>query len=1037
MKKTSSRLVLALVGAVLLSTSALATTYYVDATQSGDSANGLTWETAKQTIQAAADLAVDGDTVMVADGTYATGSVIPPDDTWPCRVYTDQAITLESVNGPEFTIIDGSQEARCVYLRAAAQLRGFTLTDGNAGTNTLSSGGGLVAYSTDENEILISNCIIKNSHANFYGGGVYLSNGTMTNCTVEGNASESNAGGVYLSQSTLQHCTIEENTAAQNGGGVYAQESRLEFCTISDNTAGNIAGGLYLSASSASSCKILDNESVSGGACHLYDDSNFGMATLNSCLIARNHSAPNAVVTFAGGTLNFCTIVDNEGSGVGTDPEEINSCIIWDNSLGDIQGWSWLSDIHDSCSPDLDDFNGCITNAPNFCQGSYRLMPDSPCLNQGDETDAPAYDLDGRPRVMHHADMGAYESAFPLFVDANQPDDSASGVFATQAKRTLQAGAELAAEIIEAGSLDYIDVWVAAGTYAENGAAAPSQTHTNRLVVPQNVRFIGTEGRSETFIDGSSLVRGVYVCSNAYVTGFTIQNGITFASGTDEECSGGGAFLQAGAQMVRCILENNVATAHGGGAFLASGSQMTSCSFEYNSATNDGGGAYLSSQTSAKYCYTDHDQCGRYGGGMYLTEATAQTCGSWGCRALEGGGFYLANGSSLNGGGARIEYCRATGSGGGAYVVDSTITDFLTIGDCDAGEHGGALYLGGGSTVKNMNISLNSAQQYGGGIYALGENQIEGVEIKSNLASSGAALYLKGTSATERTQVNHVIADGNAATDSKGAGVYINYSGILRNCNITDNTGIGLKLYLGKTIGLPAFGVGAYVYNSIVWGNSLGDIETFGSHTIANTCASDGVTHLENGCLAINPLFGSGANLSSNSPCINCGDDEKVTSSVDYYGNPRFVLTASDIGAVESSWDTQTTDLDIDGMPDTWEGRYYTGIQLCDRTVDDDNDGYSNFEEYLIGSNPTNRQSNLNFTVGAPSDPTDEIVELHWTQHPTETRYYTLEWAPTLTNDFEVLMSRNNSLDSYPITDDDLDEYEVYSSGFFRLKVDQ
>lgn len=53
-----------------------AQTYYADASRPDDSGDGLSWATAKQTLQAAIDLAPDGygDTVRVADGIYAPRS---------------------------------------------------------------------------------------------------------------------------------------------------------------------------------------------------------------------------------------------------------------------------------------------------------------------------------------------------------------------------------------------------------------------------------------------------------------------------------------------------------------------------------------------------------------------------------------------------------------------------------------------------------------------------------------------------------------------------------------------------------------------------------------------------------------------------------------------------------------------------------------------------------------------------------------------------------------------------------------------------
>ena len=55
-------------------------TYYVK-TNGNDAAAGTTWATAKQTIQAAVDIAADGDDVWVTNGLYQTGTRITPGST--------------------------------------------------------------------------------------------------------------------------------------------------------------------------------------------------------------------------------------------------------------------------------------------------------------------------------------------------------------------------------------------------------------------------------------------------------------------------------------------------------------------------------------------------------------------------------------------------------------------------------------------------------------------------------------------------------------------------------------------------------------------------------------------------------------------------------------------------------------------------------------------------------------------------------------------------------------------------------------------
>ena len=80
---------------VLLSAvSAFSVEYYVDASRPDDSGDGASWTDAKQSIQAALDVAANGDTVWVTNGAYFTGSgcgSTNADDlsgAYPCLLYT-------------------------------------------------------------------------------------------------------------------------------------------------------------------------------------------------------------------------------------------------------------------------------------------------------------------------------------------------------------------------------------------------------------------------------------------------------------------------------------------------------------------------------------------------------------------------------------------------------------------------------------------------------------------------------------------------------------------------------------------------------------------------------------------------------------------------------------------------------------------------------------------------------------------------------------------------------------------------------------
>ena len=155
---------------------------YVDVNSTNATPPYTNWAIAAANIQDAVDAAAVGDEIVVANGLYATGWRTL-DGVTTNRVAVDKPLTLRSLNGPQFTSIDGSGLVRCASLTNGASLSGFTLTNGIA-----EAGGG-------------------------------ANGGTLNNCRLTGNRALGNAdlsldgrgGGAY--GCTLYDCTLISNSA--------------------------------------------------------------------------------------------------------------------------------------------------------------------------------------------------------------------------------------------------------------------------------------------------------------------------------------------------------------------------------------------------------------------------------------------------------------------------------------------------------------------------------------------------------------------------------------------------------------------------------------------------------------------------------------------------------------------------------------------------------------------------------------------------------------------------------------------------------
>ncbi len=409
------------------------------------------------TIQAGIDAAVDGDTVLVADGTY-TGDGNRDID------FKGKAITVTSENGAETCIIDcqGSEEERHggfdfhsgetlgSFLQGLTIINGFKAAGSGidfnqsspfllnctiSGNQSDGSGGSGIYFSYNSSPQL-KNCRIINNNSleiDAHGGGLYIganASPSLINCTISENTAYY-GGGIYCEQNSVASftdCIITENSAYQSGGGIGCGENSvlsLTHCILSRNTSLGYRGGggvdCYHSSLEIIDCTISDNVTDGSGGGILCNA--WSSALLINCIISGNqaqwYGGGIQIQVCSSPFLKNCSIVDNtvkySGGGIhcdsiGCSPTIINS-LIWNNNLdqlNDVKISAFFSNIQGGY-PGI----GNIDVDPLFIGGDpfdYHLSPNSPCIDAGTDNGAPTSDFDDNPRPQGGAvDMGAYE----------------------------------------------------------------------------------------------------------------------------------------------------------------------------------------------------------------------------------------------------------------------------------------------------------------------------------------------------------------------------------------------------------------------------------------------------------------------------------------------------------------------------------------------------------------------------------------------------------------------------------------------------
>jgi hypothetical protein len=699
-------------------------TRYVDANSASPAPPYTNWATAARVIQDAVDAAQPGDTVLVTNGLYATGGRAVGDNLQVNRVAVDKPLTLRSVNGPEFTVIDGAGTVRCVYLGEGASVSGFTLAHG------VGVGGGLRCESE---AAIASNCVMVGNSGGQGGSGGGAYGGTLSHCTLRDNSAYI-GGGAYLS--TLNHCTLSGNSASAGGG---AQECRLNHCTLSGNLAEGGGGGA--ADSTLNHCTLTGNSAHTGGGAI--------RCSLNACTLCGNSAQYGGGACV--GTLNNCTLTGNYGGGalghywLGTCT--VNNCIVYyntDNGAPDGANYGYGSILNYSCTTPLPTNGvGNISLDPQLASATY-LSASSPCREAGSAAYATGTDIDGEPWATppsigcdeYHA--GAVEGPLNVGIAAaytNAAVGFAVDLTALIAGRTTASVWDFGDDEVVSNRPYVSHAWNAPGDYGvvlraynDSYPAGVSATVTVQVLaepvhyvaagstnpVPPYTSWATAATNIQDAVDAATFGGTVLVTNGLYATGGravygTMTNRVAvYRALTVRSVNGPEFTVIQGYQMpgitngegaIRCVYLTN-------GASL-SGFTLTRGATQSGPAVTDdrercGGGVWCESINAVvSNCTLTGNSASEYGGGA--SGGTLNKCTLTGNSAWRAGGAYYAT----------LNHCTLTGNsaaeGGGA--IGGTLNNCTLTGN-SAG-YGGAAILG---TLNNCTLTCNSATNGGGAV---------------------------------------------------------------------------------------------------------------------------------------------------------------------------------------------------------------------------------------------------------------------------------------------------------------------------------
>jgi PKD repeat protein len=948
--------------------------HYVRLDNPAPAAPFMSWATAATNIQDAVDASAIGGVVLVSNGVYSVGarSLFGMSN----RVTVLKPVTVRSVNGPAVTSIAGYQQPgdtngplaiRCVYLGSEAKLQGFTLRNG--GTQTAwdevnqSGGGGVWCEAPSA---IILDCVLAGNSAARYGGAVY--GGTLTNCSLINNRSLF-GGGAYgaglsrcilsansaeyggaASSATLHDCTLAGNSALGyygSGGGAYL--STLNRCTLSTNSSSLYGGGA--SRCVLYECTVVGNSvggSSSGGGGGTAD------SVLASCTLVGNTSTQLGGGAF-NGTLINCTLRGNSGGyGGGAASDNASPCILTNCTLmenaatvagGGAGGCTLVncalirnSALQSGGGARYGSLNNCtvvgnrgggVENATLSNSLVYYNTPINIASSTLDHCCAPLVsgsgNISAEPQLAGNWHLaasspcrGAGNTGAAAGVDLNgdpwaQPPSIGCDEFVSGS-----ATGALSVEIVT----DYTNVatgWSVGFEALIEGPASSSRWDFGDGTVANNQPYLqhawtrAGDYRVELRVNNETHPAGVATSIMVHVVADPVHYVVMDNPGAEPPYT---SWVTAAPNI-----QDAVNTAFAGSVVLVS-----------NGVYQTGATAvdFLSNRVAVTRPLTVRSVNGPQVTAILGYQVPGTTNGPSAVRCV-----YLTNGAVLAG--FTLTNGGTAGSGGAVWcsAADAVVSNCVLVGN-SAAVYGGGAHNG---SLLNCVLDRNSALQGGGGASSA---LLTNCRLTANSAPHGGGAY--------KADLSNCVLAGNQAWLDFGGGTFDSSA---RNCTLVGNfaASAGGGTYAGLLL------------NCIIYYNgkegSFGSSDyNFSSGSLSYCCTmplpSAGIP-IDRGNFTTAPRFintnqWSDLRLLSNSPCINAGS--AVIAGTDLDGAPRTVGSRVDVGAYEFQFPASA-------IAYAWLYQYGIPIDGTADSSDPDGDRYSNWQEWVAGTNPTNAASAL------------------------------------------------------------------------------